>query len=292
MEAIKRSLDPRHNAKASDAEARPSAQATGRASPSSGLNSKRPVNHEQSDVASDSASPSQPGASAPNAMAVMKSIECRLVDLTHQFVFPPTPDFGAESPEVSSGSTLLFTPTNQPIRAHEHGLTRLLTELDAVESDGDEDIRRVRKGLVSRIESELADLERKKEDAGRRNSGAWSANSHDEVEGYVIPPAPDVRPAHPEESTADGAAVPVGEASRESRGNAPASTHVAPESAAPAKPAGDTGNPTFLLDVHPDATETESTAAPSDAHTSLANERDSTNMTDKVDVQSAEFEIV
>ena len=187
MEAIKRSLDPSYNAEPSDVEV-VTAPAGGNDSPSSSNSSPKSTTiHRQF----DSANLPKPQSST---MATVRSIEARFVGLTHKFVFPSSPDFTAEPSQESSPST----PKNQPIRAHEHELTGLLTELDAVESDGDEDIRRARKGLVSRIQTELADLERKKDKANQRRP---ERESGDGVEGYTIKTG--ALPAQEEENTAN-----------------------------------------------------------------------------------------
>jgi hypothetical protein len=307
MEAIKRSLDPQHNAKPSDVEEQASAPALGHDSSSSlGLGSKHPITPNESHVATECANPSQPQPTPRNAMVAMKSIESRLDGLTHEFVFPSEPEFPVESPQVSGRSTptLLFTPTNQPVRAHEHDLAALLTELDAVESDGDEDIRRVRKGLVSRVESELADLERKKDDAWKRISGTWPAKSEQEAEGYVIAPAPNTH--QDEESATSEVVLEADEPSRDSlengHGPSPRATPLS-QPTAPTRPAGDSGDATSSPDARGvDAlttseaeSVTEAVPPASDASTDRVKEGDNVSVirsADNGDDRSAEFVMV
>jgi len=215
MEAIKRSLDPSYNTVPSDIEQTPALAASRDSSPPSGVNPKTPVTPES---LSKPTNLSQPQPTPPNAMATMKAIEARLAVLSHQFVFPSKADSPVESSQESS------TPTDQAIRAHEHELTGLLTELDAVESDGDEAIRRVRKGLVSRIETELADLERNKDDAWKLISSTSSAKSDGQLEaneGYAIPSEPDdaLLLAHQGENAANATIVPANMPLRPSSGN-------------------------------------------------------------------------
>ncbi|TFY80611.1 hypothetical protein EWM64_g3401 [Hericium alpestre] len=56
---------------------------------------------------------------------------------------------------------LAYTPTNAPVRAYEHALNHLLERLDAVESEGDEEVRRRRKEVVLDVERALAEVDRR-----------------------------------------------------------------------------------------------------------------------------------
>ncbi|EUC57829.1 BAG domain protein [Rhizoctonia solani AG-3 Rhs1AP] len=67
----------------------------------------------------------------------------------------------------ASAPSLLYSPVNAPVHAYENALTTLLTELDAVESFGDEHIRDVRRSLVKSVEAELEALEEKKREMWR-----------------------------------------------------------------------------------------------------------------------------
>lgn len=60
---------------------------------------------------------------------------------------------------TSDSIKLAFTSQNAPFLAFEDSLTRLLIELDGVESGGNEIIRNGRKKLVKEIENELSKLE-------------------------------------------------------------------------------------------------------------------------------------
>jgi hypothetical protein len=200
MEAIKRSLDPTYNAVPSHIEQAPSPAASHDSPPPSDANRKPPITLES---LSKLTKPSQPDPIPPNAMATMKVIEARLADLNHQLVSSSKPDSPVESSRGSGA------PTEQAIRAHEHELTGLLTELDAVESDGDEGIRRTRKGLVSRIETELAHLERNKDDAWKLNSSTSSAKSDGYIEGYAIPSEPEAAPLLEHQEGENAAILPL-----------------------------------------------------------------------------------
>ncbi|CAE7203624.1 unnamed protein product [Rhizoctonia solani] len=89
-------------------------------------------------------------------------------DLKTSFTFPNKIDF-LNSPGDSDAVTpkLAYTPNNAPLHQYEHLLTGLLTKLDAVESYGQESIRKARKDAVRLIEQELEELDIKKLQAWR-----------------------------------------------------------------------------------------------------------------------------
>ncbi|GAA5934399.1 hypothetical protein JCM3775_000348 [Rhodotorula graminis] len=73
----------------------------------------------------------------------------------------PAPSALVFTPKASSSSPkLAFTPVNAPVHAYEEALTRLLTELDAVDSAGDLAVRAQRKNLVTAVEGEAQRVER------------------------------------------------------------------------------------------------------------------------------------
>ncbi|KAH9048588.1 hypothetical protein EDB84DRAFT_1456694 [Lactarius hengduanensis] len=61
----------------------------------------------------------------------------------------------------SDQSVLAISPNNAPLRAHENTLNGLLEHLDAIESDGDEEVRNTRREVVREVEKALEDLERR-----------------------------------------------------------------------------------------------------------------------------------
>jgi hypothetical protein len=69
------------------------------------------------------------------------------------FKFPPVVDF--------DHSELAITQNNAPVRAYENALNGLLEQLDAIESDGDEEVRNTRRDVVREVEKALEDVERK-----------------------------------------------------------------------------------------------------------------------------------
>lgn len=194
-EAIRRSLDPKENVAAEVVAASPAAAAAASVPTSA-------VEAQQQRAASPT-----PSDETSAAMAAIDHIEERFVNLSYDFKFPTSPDFTLSPSTDSATSALLYTPTNAPIRAYEHSLTSLLTDLDAVESFGDDEVRHARKEMVKRIEHALVVLESEKEEAWRVFRGLPAASEpptaapavdvaeeeskavDEEVEGYVIPEA-------------------------------------------------------------------------------------------------------
>ncbi|CAE6522471.1 unnamed protein product [Rhizoctonia solani] len=94
----------------------------------------------------------------------IRSIFSSFTTLQSEFTFPTRLDFQPGS------SKLAYTPNNAPLHRYEHALTGLLTRLDAVESYGDDGVRRARKEAVKTIEQELERLDEMKAEAWRRIS--------------------------------------------------------------------------------------------------------------------------
>ncbi|KAH9180456.1 hypothetical protein EDB89DRAFT_26175 [Lactarius sanguifluus] len=69
----------------------------------------------------------------------------------------------SSSPLTSTSTNLCLSisPNNAPLRAHENTLNGLLEFLDAIESDGDEEVRNIRREVVREVEKALEDLERR-----------------------------------------------------------------------------------------------------------------------------------
>ncbi|CCO31061.1 hypothetical protein BN14_05095 [Rhizoctonia solani AG-1 IB] len=121
-----------------------------------------PASHNTSGSSTDT----KAGASSPEAnqsQSAISEILKSFSDLKSSFVFPDKLDF-LNSPADSDAVTpkLAYTPNNAPLHQQEHLLTGLLTKLDAVESFGQESIRKARKDAVLLIERELEELDVKK----------------------------------------------------------------------------------------------------------------------------------
>jgi hypothetical protein len=115
--------------------------------------------------------------------AAVSGILATFVSLSSNFTFPSRLEFVSSS---SDSPKLAYTPTNASLHQYEHVLTGLLTRLDAVESFGDEEVRKVRKEAVKRIERELEDLDRRKLEEWKRQSATAAepeVESQSEAEG-------------------------------------------------------------------------------------------------------------
>ena len=98
----------------------------------------------------------KPHASSPSPLNVIQDIRSALTRLSSGFTFPPSLDFSDDEPDG-----LAYTPTNAPVRVYEHALDNLLAQLDAVETDGDEEVRVVRRAAVKEVEKAIVDVERR-----------------------------------------------------------------------------------------------------------------------------------
>ena len=105
-------------------------------------------------VAEQAAPPASEPAISP--LETIQDIRATLSKLSADFSIPPSLDFSDD--EVDG---LAYTPTNAPIRVYEHALEGLLAQLDAVESDGDEEVRVARRTVVKEVEMALEGLEEK-----------------------------------------------------------------------------------------------------------------------------------
>jgi hypothetical protein len=129
--------------------------------------STAPVPAATSAETSAPASPATP-APAPTAtftrqpsLETLDRLSTTFSHITSTFTLP-TVDFSRPStPDRSSSPTthLSFTTANRPIHEYEAALSKLLTELDAVDSDGDDAVRMRRRELVKSVEAALADLD-------------------------------------------------------------------------------------------------------------------------------------
>lgn len=115
---------------------------------------------------------------APSHLTIIQDIRSSLAKLSSAFSLPSSLDF---SDDEADG--LAYTARNVPVREYEHALDELLVQLDAVESDGDEEVRDVRRAAVREVEKAIEDVERKireaREDAkpGSRLGAASSAEA-------------------------------------------------------------------------------------------------------------------
>ena len=113
----------------------------------------------------------------------IRAVRTRFSALESAFKFPPILDFDHSELAVSSN--------NAPVRAYEHALNDLLEQLDGIESDGNEEVRDVRREVVREVERALEEVERKvkerapqapvpevtKQEARGKDAGASSTNA-------------------------------------------------------------------------------------------------------------------
>ncbi|KAF9072718.1 hypothetical protein BDP27DRAFT_1319860 [Rhodocollybia butyracea] len=115
----------------------------------------------------------------PKALEAVQNIEASFIALQDDFEFPLEIDFSPTSSRSSSPSRddsasiaesdtatirkLEYTSRNHPLRSYEQSLTRLLAQLDEIESQGNADLRIRRKAVVALVEGALEELEQKVE---------------------------------------------------------------------------------------------------------------------------------
>ncbi|CAE6505433.1 unnamed protein product [Rhizoctonia solani] len=122
----------------------------------------------------------EPQVDAAPSYAAIQSIISSLANLQSEFTFPTHLDF-LPGPLLK----LAYTPNNAPLHGHEHALTGLLTQLDAVESYGDDVVRKARKArkkAVGPIEKELERLDGMKSEAWKQSTKLEPEDSGEEDE--------------------------------------------------------------------------------------------------------------
>ncbi|KAJ1302143.1 hypothetical protein OPQ81_000971 [Rhizoctonia solani] len=106
--------------------------------------------------------PEEPQIDTAPSYSAVELILASLATIQSEFTFPTQLDFLPGSPKLA------YTPNNAPLHGYEHALTGLLTQLDAVESYGDDGVRKARKEAVKTIEKELERLDGMKAEAWNR----------------------------------------------------------------------------------------------------------------------------
>lgn len=121
-------------------------------------------------VAEQEVAPSSKDTAAP--LEAIQDIRATFSKLSADFSIPASLEF---SDDEADG--LAYTPTNAPIRVYEHALEGLLAQLDAVESDGDEEVRVARRSVVKEVETALEGVE---SEVKKAREVAKDNNKHDE----------------------------------------------------------------------------------------------------------------
>lgn len=124
----------------------------------------------------------------------LESLKAKLDKLVNGFTFPTHLDFqdpDSEHPtpsldpvdgashdgdeRVTPVPPLSFTHNNAPYHAHAQALLSLLVAADAISSDGDKEVRSVRKAFVKEVEEKLAEMERQRSAVFRRQQAEQEA---------------------------------------------------------------------------------------------------------------------
>ena len=113
----------------------------------------------------------------PSPLTTIRAVRSRFSALESAFKIPPVLDF--------DHSELAVTPNNAPVRAYQQALNGLLEQLDAIESDGDEEVRDARRDVVREVERALEDVERQVKKKAPQEAPVLEA-SKEEVNGYDI----------------------------------------------------------------------------------------------------------
>ncbi|KAJ7151516.1 hypothetical protein C8R46DRAFT_1357758 [Mycena filopes] len=171
---------------------------------------------------------------ASTSAAEVAAIDATFTALANEFVFPAELDFGSSSRSASPARSASPTPSsatndsatsviarlsysarNQPVRFYHQALSGLLGQLDAVESFGDEGVRKERKEVVGRVEGALDEVEKVVEARWRRVVGREERKEEKEEEAVVVSAedaseeeVPVVAAAEPTPEPAAAAAIP------------------------------------------------------------------------------------
>lgn len=124
----------------------------------------------------------------------LESLKAKLDKLVNGFTFPTHLDFQDPDSEhvtpsldpvdgashdgderVTPVPPLSFTHNNAPYHAHAQALLSLLVAADAISSDGDKEVRSVRKAFVKEVEEKLAEMERQRSAVFRRQQSEQEA---------------------------------------------------------------------------------------------------------------------
>lgn len=169
--AIKLSLEGRD---ATDAKKAGAAKAS-RSSPgasSSRVNLDGAAPSSASDIRSASKAIPDPVPQPVSPLTTIRAVRNQFSTLEGAFKLPAVLDF-----DVLSNS-----PNNASLRAYENTLNGFLEQLDAIESDGDEEVRNVRREVVREVEKALEDLERRVSEQASK----LQVTKNVEVKGYAV----------------------------------------------------------------------------------------------------------
>ncbi|KAH9955303.1 hypothetical protein BC827DRAFT_880695 [Russula dissimulans] len=130
-----------------------------------------------SSAANHNASARAPSPQAISPLTSIRAVRSQFSTLESAFKFPPVLDF--------EHSELAASTNNAPVRAYEQALSGLLEQLDAIESDGDEEVREVRRNVVREVERALESVERKVKEKAPQDS-VPEVTKEEAVKGYDV----------------------------------------------------------------------------------------------------------
>ncbi|KAJ7274512.1 hypothetical protein B0H12DRAFT_1319461 [Mycena haematopus] len=96
----------------------------------------------------------------PKSTAAIHRVAGAFSRLSSEFAFPSKLDFVSEASASYPAAKLPYTPRNAPVRHYESALNDLLSQLDAIDSEGNATVRQQRKEVVRMVENALEDLDR------------------------------------------------------------------------------------------------------------------------------------
>ncbi|KAG8949372.1 hypothetical protein FRC04_008607 [Tulasnella sp. 424] len=215
-----------------------------------------PVRAPASAPSTPSSASSSPKSHAASFTSI-DAIQSRFDNLKSTFVFPATPQFESATSTSSGVPRLSYASSNTSVHEYENELTKLLTKLDAVESDGAESIRGARKALVVAVENELEKLDEEKKTAWRNSVVEEETSAHTSESNQVLETSSDLQDeSSEEESTIVPVSVATGEEVRGYDLTEPAPSVPVPASYASQEPQS--------VEVAQTETSQENSVAPSD----------------------------
>ncbi|GAA5979854.1 hypothetical protein JCM11641_002720 [Rhodosporidiobolus odoratus] len=208
-------------------------------SSSSSRQPKRPPSASRTHPRADPLPPPPPSEPLDQRTASLTQLDSLLIKLTSLIsFFHPPPLSALEFAPIASlqNPKLAFSPPNAPVHAYEEELTRLMTELDGVDSGGDEQVRGKRKQLVVEVQEELTRVEeevrregwrlQREDKGGKVQAPSVAAASARPAPPRPIPPvsssssSPTTAPlpgrfSHPPMTNTTAGLAPLGKATRE-----------------------------------------------------------------------------
>jgi hypothetical protein len=151
------------------------------------LDVNAPPSNTPSSASNVTSTTSKPIPGPVSPLTTIRAVRNQLSALESAFKFPAVVDFDHFGLAVS--------PNNAPLRTYEGTLNGLLEQLDAIESDGDEEVRNTRREVVREVEKALEDLERKVSEKALKHQDVEVKGYNVEAEEPKTPAPKDTGPA-------------------------------------------------------------------------------------------------